>query len=70
MRIMFAGRLTLGACILLPLFGSVGDVITVAICNLSNKLAIAERYAIHSCFDGCTTRLSHCISLRLALQVR
>jgi hypothetical protein len=70
MRIMFVGRLTLGAYILLPLFGSVGDVITVAIDDVSNKLAMAKRYAIHSCFYGYTTRLSHCISLRLDLQVR
>jgi hypothetical protein len=70
MRIMLAGRLTLGACILLPLFGSVGDVITVALRDLSNKLAMAKRYAIHSCSHRCTTCLSHCISLRLVLQVR
>jgi hypothetical protein len=70
MRIMLAGRLTLGACILLPLFGSVGDVITVAVTDTSHKLAMARRYAIHSCLHCCTALLSHCISLRLTLQVR
>jgi hypothetical protein len=50
MRIMLASRLTFDACILLPLFRSVGDVITVAMTDGSNKLAMAKRFAIHSCY--------------------
>jgi hypothetical protein len=63
MRIMLTGGSTLDARILLPLFASVGDVITVATEGVSNKHLRKPKRAPVGPFRSCSAQADRWISL-------